>query len=249
MTGGELRQLGTRNGASLVGPGSSLSPGEIVWQNDQPDDNPEQANGKIGGRLEMGGDAPVCRKILFIEQAVNLVPQFGGILRMDAFTSFDERTLRVAPMPAAQVIPIEVIAEHELKKNDARIKADNAAINGKHHAVGKPDHQRGRQRRGNHQGLAGKREAEIEQQPEIGMRNEVGKGIPQIIGADHPHALLLNDLVFGFVMARRRNSFLRYRLCHSDHQPPSLAHRGEFCTSWACHAISSVIGGYWGKDW
>jgi hypothetical protein len=56
---------------------------EIVWHNDHRD-NDQNNNGKIGGRLEMGGDAPVRRKILFIEQAVNLVPQLGRRLRMNA---------------------------------------------------------------------------------------------------------------------------------------------------------------------
>ena len=101
-------------------PARLLPPGEIVWHKDHRDDNPEQANRKIGRRLEMGGDAPVCRKVLFIEQAVNLVPQLGGILRMDALTSFDERALRVAPVPAAQVIPVKIISERRTARKMMR---------------------------------------------------------------------------------------------------------------------------------
>jgi hypothetical protein len=57
-------------------------------------------------------------------------------------------------VPAPQVIPVKIISEGEFKKDDARIKANHSAVNGEHHPVGKPDHQRGGKRRGDHQRLA-----------------------------------------------------------------------------------------------
>src|SRR5437868_11596224 len=91
--------------------GQSMRPGathltqrKILGYEYERDDDPEQSNRQISGTLELGGYPPVAGKILVVEVAIDLAPQFNQRAGFDLLAFFDERTLGVAAGPPPEII-------------------------------------------------------------------------------------------------------------------------------------------------
>src|SRR5271155_5519433 len=94
---------------------SSAGPWEVRRQQDHRDQDPEQRDGKISGALEMRGDAAVGGEILFLELAVDLLPQFRARRGCQLLAFLDEGALGVAARPAPQVVAVEIAAEDQFE--------------------------------------------------------------------------------------------------------------------------------------